>query len=186
MAKRTFVKFRHKTGTLKNIPGVANKEDLCPRLIQVVERVAGKERPVLKLDETFVPKIGLLDEEVEIRLTEKEQKLPKGVRERIMGRRAEEADLRIRANEMLKSSIKFYEDQGEIEVLDWEYVIDDSSPEAKGANITELSDIALADFADRGLVIPDFLKKTSMPAASTDKSGTLTKQVLTKKVKSED
>lgn len=187
MAKRHFIKFRHITGSLKNIPGVANKEDLQPKMEQVVERIGNKERPVLKLVKDFVPKIALLDEETDtVRLTESEEKLPQAVKDRILSRRAEEADLRIRANEMLKQSVKYYEDMGAIEVLDWDYVVDENSPEVKGSNINQLSEIALADFADRGLEVPAHLKKASMPVAATEKSGVVVKQGLSKKAKSED
>lgn len=187
MAKRKYIKFRHLTGSLKNIPGVANKEDLQPRMEQVVERIGNKERPLLKLVKDFVPKIALLDEETDmVRLTPAEEKLPEAVRERILADRASEAHLRIRANEMLKQSVKYYEDMGSIEVLDWNYEIDENSPEAKGSNINQLSEIALADFADRGLEVPAHLKKASMPVAATEKSGVVVKQGLSKKVKSED
>lgn len=187
MAKKTFIRFRHVTGSLKNIPGVANKEDLQPRMEQIVTRIGDKERPVLRLVEDYVPKIMLLDEETDtVRLTETEKKLPAAVQERILARRAEEADLRIRANEMLKQSVKYYEDMGAIKVIDWKYEVDEDSPEAKGTNINQLSEIALADFADRGLEVPAHLKKVSMPTATTDKSSVVVKQGLTKKPRAND
>lgn len=186
MAKKHFITFKHLQGSKKNIPGVANKEDLQPRLIQEIQMIGGKERPILKLDESFVPKIALLDEEVDIRLTEKEEKLPKRVQEKILERRTEEADLRIRANEMLKEYLRSYEDRGAIKVLEWDYIVDEESPEVKGSNISQLSEIALADFADRGLEVPAHLKKASVAPVATEKSGVIVKQGLSKKVKSED
>lgn len=187
MAQRHFVLFKHLTGSLKMIPGIHNREDLCPRLIQDVARVNGKERPYFKLDESFTPKILLQDEEIEIKLTEKEQKLPQSVQNKILERRTEEADFRIRANDALRDSLRFFEAQGEIKVLDWDYVADDESPEIKGSVINELSPIALADFEDRGIPVPEHLKRaTAMaPASVTEKSGVQIKQALSKKVKTE-
>lgn len=185
MAKVHAIKFKHIHGSLKMIPGVLNKEDLKPRMIQEVIKHGGKERPVFKLDETFEPKIILQDEEIDVKLTEKEKKLPEKVQELILARRAEEVDFRIRANEMLKAAVKSFEDRGAIKVLDWDYIIDSESPEAKGSVIRELSPIAMADMEDRGIPIPEHMKKTSMAAVSTDKSDVQVKQGLSKKIKSE-
>lgn len=187
MAKRHFIKFKHLQGSKKNIPGVMNKEDLQPRMIQVVEMIGNKERPVLKLDESFIPKIALLDEEADtVRLTEVEEQLPERVRERILADRAEEVHVRIRANAMLKESLKSFESRGAIKVLDWDYVVDEDSPEAVGAITSGMSEIQLADFADRGLEIPSHFKKVSVAPVATEKSGVIVKQGLSKKVKSED
>jgi hypothetical protein len=173
--------FKHINGALKNIPGIANKSELSPRLEQVVDVVGGIERPIMRLDTTYIAKITLLDENVEVRLTPKEEKLPKGVQERILARRAEEADLRIRANEAIKQSIKSYEDRGGIKVLDWDKSVDADSPENKGSVIHELSEIALADFADRGIEVPEHLKRSSVTGAVSEKSGIAIKQSLSKK-----
>lgn len=188
MAKRHYVVFKHLTGSLKMIPGVHNREDLCPRLIQDVARVNGKERPYFKLDESFTPKILLQDEELDVKLTEKEKKHPQSVQNKILERRTEEADFRIRANDALRDSLRYFEAQGEIKVLDWDYVADDESAEVKGSVINELSPIALADFEDRGIPVPEHLKRAAatMPATVTEKSGVQVKQALSKKIKTEE
>lgn len=184
MAIRKAITFKHITGTQKFLPGVVNKEDLAPRLTQETEMtLAGQYRTVLKLDQNFVARVWLFDEDTEAKLTKTEEKYSQAVKDAIQAKRADQATLALQANEALRDAVRLLEAQGEIKVLDWNYEVDDSAPEVRGHNISELSEIAMADFADRGIEIPDHLKKTATRAAVADKAGIVVKSGLPKEKK---
>lgn len=180
---RKAITFKHLNGALKFIPGVANKEDLAPRLIQVTEMtIAGQERTVLKKDESFVAKVYLFDEDTEAQLTEGEKKYSQAVKDSLIARRAEATTLAIQANNEIRDRIRELEKSHDIKVLDWNYEVAEGSGEEKGLAFDQLSDIALADFEDRGITVPEGLRKRTISGASAEKAGVVIKGALKPKV----
>lgn len=180
--KRKAIAFKHLNGALKNIPGVTNKQDLCPQLIQEVEMTsAGLPRPVFRWNKDFIAKVILFDEETDARLTDTEKKYSESVQDALRVRRAEQATLAIEANNAIREAIRSFEVRGGIQVVDWDLEIDMDSPEARGSTFNQLSEIALSDFADRGIQVPDHLKKQLTTGAAAEPSGIVIKQSLPKK-----
>jgi hypothetical protein len=168
--------FKHKTGSIKRIPGVVNYEQLAPKLTQVVTSVNGVRKPMLQADMNHIVKLTLLDEEADVKLTEKEQKLPKAVQERILARRAEEVDKIIRANEMIRAGVRHYEVRGDVEVIDYDKEVDVASLDSREAIVAELSPIAIADFESRGIEIPERMKRVGKAVA--ENSGTMVREAV--------
>lgn len=149
--------FKHLDGSQKFIPGVRSSDDLAPRMKNDVLRHNGRETPVYRRDNDHVVKITLHDENPDTELSESEKKLPERVQERILDRRSQETDFAIQANNSIRRTLRAYEESGAVKVLEWNKEVDPKSEEAKGSIITQLSEIALADFADRGIDVPAHL-----------------------------
>ncbi len=180
------IHFKHTDGSLKKIPGVRNVADLAPKLVQEVEtKFDGNgpvERPIMRVDKNHIVKLTLLNEEVDLKLTEREKKQSVEVQNLILARRAAEADAIIQANDALRDRLRSYEQRGGIEVINWDVAVNADSPEAQEGLVAELSPIAIADMESRGIPIPDRFKR-QVPVAPPNVEPTITVKQSVKKPK---
>jgi hypothetical protein len=160
--------FVHKNGAKKQIPGVLDTAQLAPRIYQDTQTMAdGRTRYVMKTDMDHIVKLNLLNEDVEVKLTPREEAFPDGVKERILADRSKDVYAMIQANESLRNTLRYYEANNEVEVLEWDKVVDLKSQEAREGIITELSEIAMADMEARGIEIPAKFKKVKTAVQDT-------------------
>ncbi len=160
--------FKHITGSYKFIPGVRNSEDLAPKMVQKTVSLGGKETYVSVRDDDHIVKITLHDENPSMELSESEKRLNERVQDRILDRRSQETDFAIQANNVIRRALRSFEESGAVKVLDYNKEVDAKSDEAKGAIITSLSEIALADYADRGIEVPAHLGPQKSPVANKE------------------
>lgn len=177
MAERHEVWFKHKTGSLKTITGISDHEVLAPST-----RIdhSNPQGPVYRTYWEEVKKVRLVPEASEVQLLPGEEKRPQQVKDRILDRRAAAADIAIQSNEIIRNDLRRYELSGDIEIVDWDHVVDDSDKADGNTAVAELSPIALLDFHDRGLTIPDHLQPSRVASAvaeanASDKKATKVK-----------
>jgi len=152
----TQLSFKHKTGSTKPIPGLDHSE-CSPKLVRVMKMIPeiGQYVPVLEAVPDHVVKVTLVSEDF-VELTPAEKKLPERVRNAIEDERAQEYRERVKANQKVRDMLRFYENQGEVEVLPETEKSEDEVLK-DGSLIVSLSAIAIADHIARGIPVPENL-----------------------------
>lgn len=154
------VTFKHKTGSRKHIPGVA-AADCEPRMKVVSEYAAqiGKHIDVFRPDTSHVVRVNLADVNPKsVRLTELEKEYPQVVQDRILQRRADELENLVRYNEEFLARLKVLEDKGEIGDVE---IVDAADVPGPVVATLDLAEIAWADMIDRGIPIPELVRRAN-------------------------
>lgn len=175
----TKISFKHLTGQYKPIPGI-DDADLSPRLVQKLKthpEAGQKPFPEMELVPGHVVSIILVNEDYED-LSDADKKLPPNVVVKIEQDRANEMIMRRTANQSVRNVLQHYARSNDIEIigeteLDAQELLDSPYP------IVSLSDIAKADYQDRGIEIPAKLQ------SNTDTERLRAKEVIAKKTAAE-
>lgn len=153
------IHFKHLHGTIKNIPGVKHA-DLAPKMTmgkRFVDQL-GKEVPVLVQDPNHVVRISLLDEDPSFDLGPGAEKLPPAIRQRLEEDMADQFLARVRANKEVRAVLQDYVDRGAVEVL-FDGPVTAQEEKKLGAIQVDMSEIAINDHIERGIPIPDHVRR---------------------------
>jgi hypothetical protein len=156
----TQIHFKHIHGSDKDIPGVKH-EDLRPRLVKGRRMSEQLNRwvDVWVTDENHVVRVTLLPEDPDVELGPGADKLPTKIKEKLQEAKAEEFLARVRANERVRASIYSYAENGALEVLH-DGPVEEQEAKKLAALTIDMSEIAINDHIERGIPLPDHIKKT--------------------------